>query len=391
MQQHHSLSSLLALSLLLSAPMAHAFDCSQAKLQKINTKPLVGRAGSVMSDRWYNPALESGNTSHNPQKLQVRASWPDGSAAAGCQLNWQTQAPANGWAHPLAAVTDSRGDAFAYWVAGQNQQQQLVVSVAANPARQVSFAAAVRGHSTRANSVHLAYWSEQWQSFSVTLQPQSWPATTYYSAINFPGGYTGIQNHQLLFSVWDSDDAVPARVIKAAAGVSCSEFGGEGTGAKCEMPFAPKTNGRYQFTVSLSYPDASHTDYQLHVTDLDAGTAPLYFATLRYGKKTAPTGAYSFVEDWADEQSSCLAHQARAVLISQVRYKTAANSAWQALNTAFPTAVYTPDHNEICASYAFGQQDGQFRLSTGGSGPFSAPLHLPEQLGPVQIELQPAR
>ena len=47
------------------------------------------------------------------------------------------------------------------------------------------------------------------------------------------------------------------------------------------------------------------------------------------------------------------------------------------MKKALGDAVYTPDHNEICANYRFDDAgDGRFRLSTGGHD-VGQPLNLP--------------
>lgn len=88
------------------------------------------RDGSVFSATLYDPALESGNTTHQPRKLKVRVTL-DGRPVQGCAVGWQPRdggneaKDRNGWVFPNAPATDFNGIASAWWTAGSGARQTL--------------------------------------------------------------------------------------------------------------------------------------------------------------------------------------------------------------------------------------------------------------------------
>lgn len=348
------------------------------------TPALQARFGTVFSTTMYDPSVTSANTTHNPVPIEVLAT-TNGEPAAGCSVTWQADtASGNGWVFPIDTVTDSAGKARAYWTAGAATSQVLTASLRAGATATITGSALP--HATRSNSIWLGWDTPSaWQSFSVDVTPLTFPSATYYSAINFPGGYTGIQSSELLFSVWDAN-GVGAQLIRSS-GAICTSFGGEGTGMKCEQPFTPQVGHRYRFRISVGYPDAQHTDYTMSFTDVDGDGIEREYATLRYGANVANVGASAFVEDFGGGAQSCLSTSTRTVLLGNVRYRPSATSSWVSIGTGNPTANYVPNNDEICANYFFGTRKGQFELSSGGSDLVGPPLY-PPGMGPTSINLK---
>ncbi|WP_051259002.1 DUF3472 domain-containing protein [Chitinibacter tainanensis] len=366
------------------SPSPVANSCAATAITALTPSAGVARIGSVYSSTLYDPSNEtSGNDTHRPQVIKVQVS-NAGKPVAGCAVSWT---PVNGndsgWVFPLAEKTDSNGQISAWWTAGKASSQQVRASItlADGSRREAEITGQAFAHSTRANSIHLNWSSPLWNGFKVDVTPVSWAPTTYYSAINFPGGYTGIQTSQLLFSLWDVNGVSPVVIDKGMA--TCSNFGGEGTGIKCYAPYTPQANVTYRFELEVAATSDGKTDYTLYFTDLSNGQRKK-FATMRYQAKVSPYGASAFVEDWYEEKASCLANTRRAAYFSNVQYRNPSTGAWSEIRKATGDAVYNEWHNEICANYSFSAEGGRFLMGTGGEV-VGQPLNLPN--GPSVINL----
>jgi hypothetical protein len=82
------------------------------------------------------------------------------------------------------------------------------------------------------------------------------------------------------------------------------------------------------------------------------------------------------VEDWGTNAASCLDQPVRAATFGRVRYQ-GSDGNWVDVSKGKGSAVYTPDHNEVCTNYNFRYvEGGSFRISTGGTD-VGKPLNLP--------------
>ena len=351
-------------------------DCEVGStITAVTSSAGVARIGSVFSSSLYDPTNETNNTSHNPKKLQVRVT-KNGVAKANCSVVWQpTNSTTQGWVFADSPVTDANGYAYAWWVAGSAKNQTLNVSIQQTDGvvKSVPITGTAYAHSTRANSIHVAWNTPAWEQFKVDVTPQTWEPTTYYMAIGFDGGYSGIQSSQTLFSLWDVNGVSPVVIDKGIS--TCSNFGGEGTGIKCEAPITPKTGVSYRFELQTAVVVAGKQDYTMYFTDLSTNVRKK-LGTLRIPVVKQQSGAYGFVEDWYTEGSNCLNNAVRAARYSNVSYFDKTTKAWVAVNSATGDAVYTPNHNEICSNYKFDFANGVFNLSTGGNS-VGYPLNLP--------------
>ncbi len=351
-------------------------DCEVGStITAVTSNAGVARIGSVFSSSLYDPTKETNNTTHNPKKLQVRVT-KNGVAKANCSVIWQPQnGTASGWVFPDSPVTDANGYASAWWVAGTAQNQSLNVSMQQTDGviKSANITGTAYPHSTRSDSIYVNWSTPAWEQFKVDVTPRTWEPTTYYMAMGFDGGYTGIQSTQTIFSLWDVNGVSPTVVDKGIS--TCSNFGGEGTGIKCEAPFNPKVNVAYRFELQTAVVVAGKQDYTMYFTDLSTNVKKK-LATLRMPVIKQQKGANGFVEDWYTEGTSCLNAAARSVTYSNVSYFDAASKAWVAVNSATGDAVYTPNHNEICSNYKFDYANGVFNLSSGGMN-VGYPLNLP--------------
>ncbi|MFH7042708.1 DUF3472 domain-containing protein [Paucibacter sp. JuS9] len=361
----------------------HAHDAGHARphmpggavLTVVTPDAGVARQGSVFSSTLYMPAIESGNTTHKPQKLQAKVTL-NGAAVKGCNVAWQPAGTGtlNGWVFPDAPTTDANGLTSAWWTAGSAASQSLTVSLVRADASTASgtITGTAQGHSTRANSIHINWDTPAWKAFTAEVTPHSLPPTTYYEVIGFNGGYGGVQSHQLLFSLWDVGGISPEVIDSGIA--NCGTFGGEGTGIKCEAAYIPEVGKTYRFELEVAPAAGGKQDYSMYVTDPKDGQRKK-IATMRLPKVLAQSSAYGFVEDWGTHAASCLDNAVRAATFGRVKYQ-GTDGVWVDVVKGKGSAVYTPDHNEICANYNFKYiEGGSFRISTGGTD-VGKPLNL---------------
>lgn len=374
------LTSLLAISTQAFAQNTSAVSACEtgSVITAITPNAGVARIGSVYSSTLYDPSIEDGNGTHNPQKIQVRVT-KKGSPKANCTVSWKPKGGADGiasgWVFPDNTVSDANGYVSAWWVAGRAQNQSVEVSIqqANGNLSKASIVGSAYGHKTRANSIHVSWRTPAWDKFKADVTPLTWAPTTYYEVIGFNGGYTGIQSHQTLFSLWDVNGVSP---VVVDAGISkCGNFGGEGTGIKCEAPIKPKANVTYRFELETALADGGKQDYTVYFTDTSTQKRQK-LATLRLPSVIPQSGAYGFVEDWYAAGHSCLDNDVRAAKYNNIWYFDKVKQIWAQYKRGIGDAVYTPDHNEICANYNFNFSNGDFFLSTGGTS-VGYPLNLP--------------
>jgi Domain of unknown function (DUF3472)/Bacterial Ig-like domain (group 2) len=304
-----------------------------------------------------------------PQPLQVRLTTPDGTPVAGATVMWRVSgegggasAGTNGWVFPFASVTDASGVAATRWVAGDGADQLVIAFSGADTAR---IRAQAAGTAHAANSVHLDYFTPSLaraEAFRIEIEPQSAPNATYYEAIGFDGGYTGLQTSgdlggkQVIFSVWDVN-GVGAQLVDAS-GSMCASFGGEGTGIKCRFLYDWQAGRRYRFEVQ-AVPGAATTDLTAWFTDVTAGTSRKV-ATLRLAKVSAMNHNDVFVEDFGPAAPTCLQAAFRAVKIREPEYSV--GGVWQKFSTATFNTYYP---RTVCANVSAAANPLVTLLTTG--------------------------
>ena len=101
-----------------------------------------------------------------------------------------------------------------------------------------------------------------------------WVMTWAWVADPAHGGYLGFNTDangkgQALFSLWNATEAT---------GGSCQQFGGEGTGWSCRMPFEIKTDVFYQLRLSLTKSDADGVWWSAWIVENPGSDNPQEFA-----------------------------------------------------------------------------------------------------------------
>ena len=348
----------------LSAALALAAACD-------GTGPATGpRLNLSVSPELPAPA-EAGKQS--PQILVATLSDATGDPIPDHDYSWTTD-PHSGWVHPASGRTNHAGRIVARWVAGWPGEGVLSLNVA-DSVSQTTKAIPVRSTESRNPPAGaLAIWmnnADPSRGYSVDLTPLSEPPGTYYAAMNWDGGYAGLQragsryDRQLQFSVWDVPGVGGAQVVKAGEGVLCTPFGGEGTGRKCELEYPWSVGTAYRFEVTEADMDGGSA-MTLHVTDLAAGERR-FVGTLRYARRARMTSFAMFVEDFWMADRHCLAREVRSAAIR--RAMALIDGSWQPL-TEGRLAPHTEDSQNPgtppCANLAARDHAAGIEIVIGG-------------------------
>ncbi|KAJ3234901.1 hypothetical protein HDU81_001044 [Chytriomyces hyalinus] len=351
-----------------------------SQIRAVTSQKLQGRVGSVHGNVLYDPSNESNNL-YRPTSIQVQVTGSDGRAIQSCPITWTVQqATTHGWVYPDAESTDNSGQASAFWVAGTQTSTPQILSAsivnADNTVSTVSFSSSVAPHKTRANSIHVNWDSPTWTKFRMDLVPHAWPASTYYEAIGIQNGYCGIQNDRILFSMWENGGKNP-EVIRKHEKATCADFGGEGTGIQCRVYMTPAVDVAYRFEMTVADAPGGLQDYAVSVKEGASGEV-IEIAVLRFQGRQDNRGAYGFVEDFYEQKDSCLEASVRAVTFKNVEYVDfkSGKSVRVGEKSAYGTAVFTPNHNEVCVNYKFNFENGEFWAGSGGVD-LGVPLNLP--------------
>jgi len=332
--------------------------------------------------------IATGGSNHQPKKLEVRVS-KAGQPVSGCEVRW-VASDGNGWGFSGDPKTDSAGRLYGYWTAGNVGAGKIAATIALEGGGEshVEFTGTVASQDSRTDSVHLNYDVDgSYTEFKVQVTPDTNPASTYYSALNWADSYAGIQFDRngagqltmsmVIFSVWDAGGAQAAVTDRGACN-SVLGFGGEGTGTSCRLRFPPSQNGAvaglpsdYMLKVGDTYElyltmraSGSGTAHTLSFRDVTNNIGPISLGTQTTG--TSFQGgrfASSFVEEWASH-GSCLS-AGRSVNYHDLQARV--GGTWRPIKTGHFSPNYINTNNEICGNYLAEVRDGMFFMSSGGS------------------------
>ncbi len=268
-----------------------------------------------------------------PEPIAVTVLDAGGSPAANVTYQWEADGNA-GWVYPPEGVTAADGGIAASWVPGSPGAGVLTLTVGEG---ELSLTAefetrSVASRRPPSGAIYVfGHHSGSGTGYSIDLTPLAEPHGTYYAAIQWDGGYAGLQrggtryDRQLQFSVWDAPGGVDARLIRSGDGAVCSPFGGEGTGRKCELHYPWRVGATYRFEVTEEELDGGSA-MTLHVTDLATGERR-FVGTLRYGARANTSAFAMFVEDFVGTAATCLAQPVRSAAIRRVMVRL--NGVWQ--------------------------------------------------------------
>jgi uncharacterized protein YjdB len=249
-----------------------------------------------------------------------------GSPVVGATYRWSTDRH-SGWVYPPQGITDGRGRFRTTWVAGWPGEGTLSVTVENEFSRATEDLATLSTTPDNPPNGAAAIWIDNRRSpsagYSIDMTPLTEPTGTYYAAIQWDGGYTGLQrggsryDRQLQFSVWDAPGYGDAELIDKASDVLCRTFGGEGTGVACELNYPWTVGSTYRFEVTEEEMRGGSA-MTLHVNDLATGSRR-FVGTIRFARRARLTSFAMFVEDFVQRARHCLAREVRSAAIRRPR------------------------------------------------------------------------
>ena len=254
---------------------------------------------------------------------------------------------------------------------------RLAVCAVAVFAASLTSSAADAPQFAAARSIHCWHYAPgaEWVYGEVT--PEKSVPGSYFMAVGFTCGYSGIQELSdgkkvAIFSVWDPgdpfdfaakadsvDEKIRTKNTYAGEGVSISRFGGEGTGGKSMMPFEWETGKTYRFAVHVKKDGDRRTAFTGYVWRDNAWFRMATFSTLQAKGIPEIRGVYSFVEDFRRTPESV-----RQVRTASFRnfFSKVAGGEWKPMEGG----RFTGDSNPILTVDAEIVENG-LRMTTGGS------------------------
>ena len=278
---------------------------------------------AILTSLWVDPPSLAPSEAGKQGRDTVYVTVTDaaGAPVADARYQWTTDRN-SGWVFPGEGETSADGRISATWVAGWPGDGLLSLSVE-NPASTLTTEIPTRstGSANRPSgalyvNMHHGGTSE---GYSIDITPLTEPPGTYYAAIQWDGGYTGLAragsryDRQLQFSVWDAPGYGGAQLVERGEGVVCRTFGGEGTGQACALEYQWSVGSTYRFEVTEEEMNGGSA-MTLHVTDL-ATDQRRFVGTIRFARRARMNSLHMFVEDFWMRGEHCLAREVRSAAI----------------------------------------------------------------------------
>lgn len=314
---------------------------------------------------------ETGKQSRD--RIVVTVTGASGGPVAGATWHMSTD-DRSGWVYPAQGTTAANGRISVSWVAGSPGSGVVTLTVRYAGSTMRAELATESVASQRPPHSAVTIWmdhSGRASGYSIDLTPLAEPIGTYYAAINWDGGYAGLQrggsryDRQLQFSVWDAPGGGDVRLIERGEGVICRTFGGEGTGQACELNYPWRVGSTYRFEVTEEDLNGGSA-MTLHVTDLSTGGRQ-FVGTLRYATRANLRSFAMFVEDFRRQASTCLAQSVRSAAIRRTMARI--GDSWQSI-TRGTMGRYEEDTGNPgtppCANRAIRNHVSGLELAMGG-------------------------
>ncbi|WP_413895626.1 DUF3472 domain-containing protein [Rhodoferax sp.] len=307
-----------------------------------------------------------------PQKFTVKLLDPLGKPVANQAVTWS--ANGNGWPIPASTVTAADGTAQVNWVPGYGVTPQLTATASNNQGVATVTYSGLLKPDTERNGLRTPGigLSETWTSTGVTgmsreVTPRTEPTGTYYAAMNWDTGYTGMQrggstyDRQIQFSIWNQQGK-PASIVNAGTS-QCKDFSHEGSGVECANTYPWAINKTYRFEMTTATVVAGYTDLTTYFVDVASGSR-LFLATLRHAGEVGMSGATSFVEDFRQNAIGCQnVEEKRAHFGNSKVYK---GNTWVAA-PIIGRASHTSDPAITCANAGYTLTSTGYELGVGGA------------------------
>jgi hypothetical protein len=406
---------------------------------KTKTSPLQARFGTLFSAHLYLPvayddAPVAWTEPAPPAAIVARVTSAGGEPVSACKVRFLA-GHESGRVFPEATETGKNGEVLAYWVAGDESEQQVTVAFADAAGNVLSRTLAGKAYahdegarsgepeattSAHPSTVSLEYaLPDSSRKLRVVLTPVTFPHHAFYSAVNIDGFFAGLQNTSesndvtdvpdtervLIASVWNLA-AGDAQLLYSVQGAACGAHGQDLGGIRCTLDAAwAGLGGSYvlelertklamgdsvaayaelgYLTEPCANPDGC-TDYSLFFGPAEAAGEPPRIVAYRYQSAEVASSFGSFIQSYSElpAQNSCLVAPSYEAIF-QPFIQTSAGLEPVAL--ADFDASYSSWHNDVCANYAATVSAQGFRLSTGGPTALGPPILPDEPSRPLEL------
>lgn len=334
----------------------------------------VGCTTLVLSKVTPNPTVAAYATMMYAQKMTIKVVDSAGIAVPDQTVQWT--ANSGGWAVPAVGKTNGLGEASVRWVAGDSPAPTLTATTIdrQGASASISFTGATKpdvridGNKTPNSAISHTWDNSDVTGFSSDMTPLTEPTGTYY-AMNWDGGYTGIQrggsdfDRQLQFSVWNANN-VPSSIVNPGKS-KCLDFSHEGSGVMCSASYPWAINKTYRFEMTTATVLTGFTDITVNFIDVATGTR-LFLATLRQAGVPGMNGTSFFSEDFKRDYLGCKNVPEKSVVISNVQVQTK-DAGWTTPASSQYQA-YSSNPVTTCANSGYLKTaNGSLQLGIGGT------------------------
>ena len=325
----------------------------------------------IMTKVTADPTVANYSLMMYPQKFTIKLLNPLGQPVANQAITWT--ANGGGWSIPSSSVTAADGTAQVNWVPGYGVAPQLTATASNYQGiAKVTFSGLLKADvlidgSRTPNSSFSENWAPQGVSgISREITPLTEPAGTYYAAINWNTGYTGIQrggstfDRQIQFSVWNQL-GVAATIVNAGTS-SCQDFSHEGSGVMCANTYPWAINKTYLFEMTTATVVPGSTDITMYFVDVASGFR-LFLGTLRHAGAPIMNGASSFSEDFKRDAIGCQNVPERRASFGNTKVRQGGTWVIAPINTR---SSYITDPTATCANTDHMMTSTGYELGIGG-------------------------
>ncbi len=304
--------------------------CLAGTITPVTTGSLYALSGSLFSDVLY----VQGNGDWKPTNIQFKIEDKEKNPIEGCYIyvrpqlsdEYPTIQPSTTIYFPENSVSDENGLVSGYWESRLGTSGILLASLLSNTTDTTEIHGVISTESFRndAPAVYLGFGSDYtWKEFNIDITILEGSNPTFWQIANWFGGYVGLQQadwkeeKKLIFSIWKTKLGNATLLTNDSYCVPMTDS--EGTFIHCLMDYVWEYGNTYTFKVTAEHNVANAIDYTVYVNEKGSSNITTV-ATIRQPQPEDyyPGSPSSFIEQWTNNQFSCMAIQQRTAIYSNI-------------------------------------------------------------------------
>jgi len=375
-------------------------------------EPEETHLNALQSSLFSTTLYEQGDPNWKPTEVAFYVKDTQGNAIPGCEVDFSISGINDGVFYPNNSVSDVKGRVSGWWISGNTTTAELVARLKGASHISTSIVGEVsnKSHRNLAPATYLGYGSltDRWSEFNIDITPTHSTKATYFKAIGWSGGYTGIQQvddgdpNKLIFSVWKSDYGMAELIEGSPIECKSNTDSAEGDFVQCFIDYPWEINKTYNFNITAKHNVSNAIDYKLLVTDKQSNETK-NIATIRVPQENNfyPGTPSSFIEQFAYDQYSCKDIVQRSALYSSIWRIVPETGNKEHITSGIFSRPYDTGygHGSLCFNYAYGSIESLpvnrtnikegFYLSTGGDNLISKPADGSVGINYLEVALHP--